>query len=148
MTQEKKKGSLAKAWNSPEFWTEVAIGEFVSGLRRVMDGLKQKTLARRLEMSESAVSQILNGAEENYSLERMNRIAGAVGAAVHVCVANRDSIVRWQVEPTGPLGQLLPHEQLRTSESADTATEGKETVNQQQFAASGQETLEVTAATG
>ena len=109
MTKKEKKrsGSLADAWHSPGFWTEVAIGEFVRGLRQVMGSMKQRDLAARLEVSESAVSQILSGAEENYSIERMNRIAGALDAAVHVCVTKRDSVVKWTVVPTGPLGEIV-----------------------------------------
>lgn len=105
---ETKRGSLARAWDSPEFWNEVAISEFASGLRRVMGSMKQRELAQRLGVSESAVSQVLSGAEGNYSIERMNRIAAALDAAVHVCVAKRDSLVRWDITPTGPLGEILP----------------------------------------
>lgn len=115
-----RKGSLAAIRSSPSYWTELAIRQFARGLRQVMGSMRQKDLAEALEISESAVSQILKGAEENYSIERMNRVAGALDAAVHVCVAKRDTVVRWDVQSTGPIGEILTESRSRSNPIVET----------------------------
>lgn len=88
---------VEKAQRSVDYWVTGPIVEFTEDICRLMDeqGVSRADLARRLGTSRAYVTKLLGG-NANFTLETMTKVAMALGAAVHVHVADQNAVVRWQ----------------------------------------------------
>ncbi|NWE68975.1 XRE family transcriptional regulator [Pseudomonas gingeri] len=75
---------------------EQAKLEFVGGITRLMriKGINNATLAERLESSAAYVTKALRG-DTNFTIETMVKVADAMGARIHIHVADAEASVRW-----------------------------------------------------
>lgn len=92
---------------------EVAKLEFVRGLTREMK-LKQMTnadLASKIETSSAYITKALRG-ESNFTIDSMVKLACAVGANLHIHIADNQASVRW----------LEAHPQSSRSQGAKPST--------------------------
>src|SRR5262245_17627132 len=86
--------------DSPTYWMQVALLEFLHSLDAMLAARGNRTkkkLAQLVGVSPATVSRWLNGSE-NLTVETMCRLATAVGAAVHIHVADRNEKGRWKPE--------------------------------------------------
>ncbi len=90
---------VAATRESPEQAVEHAKLDFALALERVMvqQGANRAALARRMGTSAAAVSVALRG-DANLTIDRMVRMAAALGASVHIHVAPQAANVHW-MEP-------------------------------------------------
>lgn len=81
---------------SPEHWKRFALTQFAVEVRRLMnaENLKANKLAARLGKTPPVLSKQLRG--ENLTVETMAQIASALGAAVHIHLAKKGTLVDWQ----------------------------------------------------
>jgi len=92
--------SIRSAEQSPEYWVEVALLEFVHSLSKIMlarGEVSKKKLADLVGVKPPTLSRWLNG-NENLTVSTMCRLAFALGAAVHIHVADQHDMGRWRVE--------------------------------------------------
>jgi len=85
---------------SPSYWMQVALLEFLQSLdamRASKGDLSRKELARLVGVSAATLSRWLNG-NENITVSTMCRLASALGAAVHIHVADQNEKGRWRPE--------------------------------------------------
>lgn len=85
----------------PSYWAQVALLEFLQSLDAVRiskDVLSNKKFAELLGVSPPTLSRWLNG-NENLTVKTMCRLAAALGAAVHIHVADNTTRGRWREEP-------------------------------------------------
>lgn len=95
------KEQLRKLKNgSPENWPALALLEFTVALARAMKvkGMKQKDLAKALDVSAPYISSVMSG-NENLTVEQMSRLAEAAGGSLHLAIAPKGLYIRW-VEDT------------------------------------------------
>lgn len=83
--------------SSLDYWKSYALLQFTTSLTRVMrlEKVSGRKLAGRLKVSPAQVSKVLRG-NENVTIETMAKFADALGAAVHVHVAKKGVVVRWE----------------------------------------------------
>jgi transcriptional regulator with XRE-family HTH domain len=74
-----------EAATSVDFWTQVAIRDFVRELLARMDslGMKRAGLASSIDTSPAYISKIMRG-DANFTLESMTKLALAVGGRIRV----------------------------------------------------------------
>ncbi len=91
---------LRSAEKSPSYWMQVALLEFLQSLEamRISKGISNKELAELVGVSPPTISRWLNGSE-NLTISTMCRLATALGAAVHIHVADSTKKGRWKEEP-------------------------------------------------
>jgi transcriptional regulator with XRE-family HTH domain len=85
---------------SPSYWMQVALLEFLQSLaatRASRGVLSNKDLAKLVGVSPPTLSRWLNG-NENITISTMCRLATALGAAVHIHVADNKKKGRWKEE--------------------------------------------------
>ena len=85
----------------PSYWKQVALLEFLQSLELVKAAKNIRTnkeFAKLLGVSEPTLSRWLNGIE-NITVGTMCRLAAALGAAVHIHVADNKKKGRWKEEP-------------------------------------------------
>jgi len=85
---------------SPSYWMQVALLEFLQSLdamRESRGGVSRKELADLVGVSPATLSRWLNG-NENITVSTMCRLATALGAAVHIHVADNQEKGRWRPE--------------------------------------------------
>lgn len=90
-------GSIEK---SPTYWMQVALLEFLQSLDAMSASkgvFTRKELAKRIGVSAPTLSRWLNG-NENITVSSMCRLATALGAAVHIHVADKNERGRWRPE--------------------------------------------------
>ena len=99
MTEKTLEDLFRSAEESPSYWTQVALLEFLQSLDALMEsqGLSKKKLAELIGVSAPTLSRWLNGSE-NLTVSTMCRIAHALGAAVHIHVADSNKRGRWREE--------------------------------------------------
>ena len=87
---------VQEAQSSVNYWVDVPITEFAEDVWRLMEEQKvsRAELARRLGTSRAYVTKLLGG-NANFTLQTMTKVAMALGAQVHVHVADRDALTRW-----------------------------------------------------
>lgn len=94
-------GDLFRATEqSPSYWMQVALLEFLQSLdamRESRGGVSRKKLADLVGVSPATLSRWLNG-NENITVSTMCRLAAALGAAVHIHVADNQEKGRWRPE--------------------------------------------------
>ena len=104
---ERYRHFLEEARQSVDFWVDGPITEFNEDIWRLMEEQKvsRAELARRLGTSRAYVTKLLGG-NANFTLHTMTKVAMALGATVHVHVADQKSVTRWIDElPTEEAGQ-------------------------------------------
>lgn len=87
---------------SPSYWMQVALLEFLQSLaamRASRGVLSKKDLAKLVGVSPPTLSRWLNG-NENITISTMCRLATALGAAVHIHVADNTKKGSWKAEPS------------------------------------------------
>jgi transcriptional regulator with XRE-family HTH domain len=79
-----------RAEASTEYWSEAAAHELIRELESRMErqGISRAELARRLGTSKAYVTKVLGG-NVNFTLATMARLAEALGAELHVHLADR-----------------------------------------------------------
>ena len=123
---------LKQARQGHRYWTELSKQEYAEGLRRVMGDMKQCELAELLPgksgsgVSESHVSRLLAG-RYNHTISKMNEVAHELDAAVHICVAQRGSLVRWTIDASGEK-QEVARNQVDLSERVKDSPVGESKV--------------------
>lgn len=87
---------LAEARTSVDYWADGPITDFIEDIWRIMEEQKvsRAELARRLGTSRAYVTKLLGG-NANFTMHTMTKVAMALGAAIHVHVADQRAITRW-----------------------------------------------------
>jgi transcriptional regulator with XRE-family HTH domain len=93
---ERYRQFVAEAKQSVDFWVDGPITEFAEDIWRLMEEQKvsRAELARRLGTSRAYVTKLLGG-NANFTLHTMTKVAMALGATVHVHVADQRAVTRW-----------------------------------------------------
>jgi transcriptional regulator with XRE-family HTH domain len=110
---ERYRRRLQEARSSVDYWVDGPITEFIEDVWRLMEEQKvsRAELARRLGTSRAYVTKLLGG-NANFTLQTMAKVAMALGAQVHVHVADREALTRWideipaQKEQAGSPGEV------------------------------------------
>ena len=87
---------VREAESSVDYWVDGPIVEFSEDIWRLMEEQKvsRAELARRLGTSRAYVTKLLGG-NANFTLHTMTKVAMALGATIHVHVADQKAITRW-----------------------------------------------------
>jgi plasmid maintenance system antidote protein VapI len=87
---------IREAESSVDYWVDGPITEFSEDIWRLMEEQKvsRAELARRLGTSRAYVTKLLGG-NANFTLHTMTKVAMALGATVHVHVADQKTVTRW-----------------------------------------------------
>ena len=103
---------IREAESSVDFWVDGPITEFAEDIWRLMEEQKvsRAELARRLGTSRAYVTKLLGG-NANFTLQTMTKVAMALGATVHVHVADQRAVTRW-------IDELPPEEEQAVSTAA------------------------------
>ena len=103
---ERYRQFFAEAEASPDYWNAVAAYEFVRELAQRMEeqGISRAELARRLGTSKAYVTKVL-GADVNFTLATMNRLAAAVGGMVHFRIVDRKAGGQEHRQPAAKKGR-------------------------------------------
>lgn len=100
---------------------EVAKLEFVRGISRLLKlkRISNADLAAKIDTSNAYITKALRG-ETNFTIDSMVKLASAVGANLHIHIADTTASVRWlevhpqaqaqKDEPAKSLGQLPSHD--------------------------------------
>lgn len=93
---ERYRRFLQEARKSVDYWVSGPITEFAEDIWRLMEEQKvsRAELARRLGTSRAYVTKLLGG-NANFTLQTMTKVAMALGATVHVHVADQKAVTRW-----------------------------------------------------
>ena len=110
-SMERYRRFLEEARSSPDYWIAGPITELIEDIWRLMEEQKvsRAELARRLGTSRAYVTKLLGG-NANFTLLTMVKVAMALGATIHVHVADQKAITRWIDE--------LPSQEERAVSSA------------------------------
>ena len=106
---ERYRQFLEEARKSVDYWVDGPITEFSEDIWRLMEEQKvsRAELARRLGTSRAYVTKLLGG-NANFTLHTMTKIAMALGATVHVHVADQKAVTRWIDELPAGEEQSVP----------------------------------------
>ncbi len=106
---ERYRGFLEEARKSVDYWVDGPITEFAEDIWRLMEEQKvsRAELARRLGTSRAYVTKLLGG-NANFTLQTMTKVAMALGATVHVHVADQKALTRWIDELPAGEEQSVP----------------------------------------
>jgi plasmid maintenance system antidote protein VapI len=87
---------IQEAESSVDYWVDGPIIEFSEDIWRLMEEQKvsRAELARRLGTSRAYVTKLLGG-NANFTLHTMTKVAMALGATIHVHVADQKAVTRW-----------------------------------------------------
>lgn len=96
MSTQTFKDYVASAKKSYIYWAERAILEFVIELSKLMETRKvsRAELARMLGTSPAYITKVLRG-DANFTVDSMVRLSWALGARLHIHLAEEDVSVRW-----------------------------------------------------
>ncbi len=96
MAIDKYRDMLRDAERDPDYWHSVSATEFATEIARLMREQKvtRAELARRLGTTRPNVTKLLRG-DARLKLQTMAKVAMALGAVVHVHVADRYAATRW-----------------------------------------------------
>ncbi|MEJ2367974.1 MAG: helix-turn-helix transcriptional regulator [Acidobacteriota bacterium] len=85
MASRKYAKMIEEAQQSPEYWAEIAIGDFTEELWRLLEekNMSRAELARRLGTSPAYITKVLRG-HANFTLASMAKIAHALDSQVRV----------------------------------------------------------------
>lgn len=106
---ERYRQFLEEARQSVDYWVDGPITEFAEDIWRLMEEQKvsRAELARRLGTSRAYVTKLLGG-NANFTLQTMTKVAMALGATVHVHVADQKAVTRWIDELPAGEEQSVP----------------------------------------
>jgi len=101
--------AFRRAEGSVDYWVTDSITEFAEDIWRLMEEQKvsRAELARRLGTSRAYVTKLLGG-NANFTLQTMTKVAMALGAVVHVHVADKNVVTRWRDTPSRVVSGLAP----------------------------------------
>jgi DNA-binding phage protein len=104
-----------RAEASVDYWVTDSITEFAEDIWRLMEEQKvsRAELARRLGTSRAYVTKLLGG-NANFTLNTMTKVAMALGAVVHVHVADKNLVTRWRDTPSRVASGLAPAEKPKS----------------------------------
>lgn len=101
---QKYRSMFEDAQSSVDGWIDGPIVEFTEDLCRLMkeQNVSRAELAKRIGTSRAYVTKLLGG-NANFTLATMVKLAFALDGAVHVHIADKRAVTRWQDEiPGGP----------------------------------------------
>ena len=116
-SMERFRQFIREAESSVDYWVDGPITEFAEDVWRLMEEQKvsRAELARRLGTSRAYVTKLLGG-NANFTLQTMTKVAMALGATVHVHIADQKAITRWIDElPTEEAEQAASSEAARSA---------------------------------
>lgn len=90
--------------------------EFVRGISRLMKlkGITNSELATRLETSNAYITKALRG-DTNFTIDTMVKLSHAVGATLHIHVADSTASVRWLENHPGTSQRVDVRERTKTN---------------------------------
>lgn len=90
---------IQQAEASPEYWAEVAIGDFTEEICRLLQEkrMTRADLARELGTSPAYVTKVLRG-NANFTLASMAKLAMALDTRVAIHLAPRGAMTHWKDE--------------------------------------------------
>ena len=111
LTQYRK--MLEEAETSVDYWAGIPVIQFTEDLCRLMreKNVSRAELARRIGSSRAYITRLLGG-DANFTLATMVKLAMALDGAVHVHIADKKAVTRWQ--------DTLPGQQEPPGEAAPT----------------------------
>jgi plasmid maintenance system antidote protein VapI len=107
---------VQRAETSVDYWVAGPITEFSEDIWRLMEEQKvsRAELARRLGTSRAYVTKLLGG-NANFTLHTMTKVAMALGATIHVHVADQKAVTRWIDELSSEQEQTVATATARSS---------------------------------
>ena len=96
MSEKSFKNLFANARKRDSFWVEGAILDFTAELETVMNQkqMSKTELASILGTSKSYITKVFRG-NANFTIESMVKLTRAIGAKLHIHVADERAGVRW-----------------------------------------------------
>jgi len=100
---------------SIDYWMAVPVIEFSEELCRLMEeqNVSRAELARRIGTSRAYITRLLAGSA-NFTLATMVKLAMAFDGVLHVHIADKRAITRWQDRPWKKEGPVKPKAPSRT----------------------------------
>lgn len=98
------KSRLNNLKQTHSYKVEVAKLEFVRGISRLLKlkRISNAELAAKIDTSSAYITKALRG-ESNFTIDSMVKLASAVGANLHIHIADTTASVRWlEVHPQAP----------------------------------------------
>src|SRR3954469_23762893 len=94
---ERYRKMFQEAESHADYWIDGPITEFVEDLARLMEEQRvtRAELARRMGTSRAYITKMLGG-NANFTLLTMVKLAMALDGAVHIHIADKRAITRWQ----------------------------------------------------
>jgi transcriptional regulator with XRE-family HTH domain len=122
---ERYRQMFEEAESHSDYWIDGPISEFTEDLSRLMkeQGVNRAELARRMGTSRAYVTKMLGG-NANFTLLTMVKLAMALDGAVHIHIANKRAITRWQDTLPGEGGRK-PRKRVRKPSRPAAEPEGK-----------------------
>ena len=86
-----------EAESHSDYWIDGPISEFTEDLSRLMkeQNVNRAELARRMGTSRAYITKMLGG-NANFTLLTMVKLAMALDGAVHIHIADKRAVTRWQ----------------------------------------------------
>ena len=86
-----------EAESHSDYWIDGPISEFTEDLARLMkeQSVNRAELARRMGTSRAYITKMLGG-NANFTLLTMVKLAMALDGAVHIHIADKRAVTRWQ----------------------------------------------------
>lgn len=97
---EGNSNSRERILSSPSYWVEAINGQLYNAIIEFMEAhnMKQKDLARHLNISPGRVSQILNDGEINFSIEKIVDIALKIGKVPSFELVDKATYLRQETQ--------------------------------------------------
>ena len=94
--KNKYKNLLEDLRNTDTYWIEMFTQELIGSIVRLMkiQGVSQKVLAGKINLSEAYVSKVLNG-NANLSISSIVKFSKALDSIPHIHLASKNKIVEW-----------------------------------------------------
>jgi len=94
---ERYRRMYQEAESHADYWIDGPISEFTEDLSRLMkeQDVSRAELARRMGTSRAYITKLLGG-NANFTLLTMVKLAMALDGAVHIHIADKRAITRWQ----------------------------------------------------
>jgi transcriptional regulator with XRE-family HTH domain len=105
---ERYRQMFKEAESHSDYWIDGPISEFTEDLSRLMkeQGVNRAELARRMGTSRAYITKMLGG-NANFTLLTMVKLAMALEGAVHIHIADKRAITRWQDTLPGEGGKKV-----------------------------------------
>jgi transcriptional regulator with XRE-family HTH domain len=110
---------LQRTKQSIHYWTQVAMGDFVTAVLARMESreMSRADLAKRLEVSPAYISKVMRG-DANFTLESMVKLARALGGRLRVDIVDEGAVAAANkvTLPAQAAIASVSHEQVNASE--------------------------------